>query len=160
MFATADPAFGIIDKQGRSELLQGPGQLDFSTRTQPKLRISNDGGTVEIDTINPNRKFRFTATARRLDVDRANEPLTPPVTIASGLDVTGWKDEYHLAVNGKQIALDKYERSGAWRYSQIDVRFILGTEWSLRRVDSEANELWNKVAAAITWAVNSLRMRA
>ena len=64
LFGTADPAFGVIDAQGRVRTLQGPGDLDFRDAV---LRLSRDGKTAEVSAINPSRTFRFNLSKRTVD---------------------------------------------------------------------------------------------
>ena len=68
LFASADPAFGIIDEQARAKILQGPGQLDFRGRLDSS-RVSKTGQTVEQGTNFPQHVIRFELAERRLDVD-------------------------------------------------------------------------------------------
>lgn len=113
LFATADPAFGIIDAQGRAKMLQGPGQLVF-WGTPGSLRVSSNSQIVEKGTNLPRHTIRFALAERRLDVDPpADKTLTAPLTKAPGLKLTGWQDGYHPAVDGRPLVLDSYEFSEA-----------------------------------------------
>ncbi len=154
LFATADPAFGVIDIQGRKKILQGPGQLDF--RADPaSLRVAEDGRTIATGAIHPPRKIRFDLAARQLDIDLPDEtePM-PAVTEAPGLKVTGWRNEYNPAVNGNPIALASGEDSRSLAILQGDDGFILGTEWWVRRYDRDAKLSWREPVPGIPWGVN------
>jgi WD40 repeat protein len=153
MFATADPTVGIIDAQGHSRLLQGPGQLDF--RRLGSLRVSNAGKIVEQGAIYPQRTVRFTLTERRLDIDpKADGSLVAPVTEASHLKVTSWENDHHPSLNGRPFALDSYEISRSLALLPGNDGFILGTEWAVRRFDRDGKLVWRKPAPDVTWGVN------
>ena len=111
LFATADPAFGILrnpDAQGRAQTLQGPGQLVF-WGTPGSLRVSSNSQIVEKGTNLPRHTIRFALAERRLDVDPpADKTLTAPLMKAPGLKLTGWQDGYHPAVDGRPLVLDSY----------------------------------------------------
>jgi len=154
LFAARDPSFGIIDSQGRVRTLQGPGQLDL---TDPELRLSRDGKTVEVSAINPSRKFRFNLSKRGVDIDpAADASLAEAVTSAPGLSVSNWDDEYKSQVNGHQISLQNFEASRTFAIAPRGDRFVLGTEWYLRVLDGAGEPLWPKAVAVseAVWAVN------
>ena len=113
LFGTAEPAFGIIDAQGRVKTLQGPGELDFRAQV---LRLSRDGKTAEVSAINPSRRLRFNLSKRTVDLDPSSDTaLAEPVTNTSELSVLNWKNEYKPTVNGNQIDLQNYEQSRTLR---------------------------------------------
>jgi WD40 repeat protein len=137
LFAAQDPAFGIIDEQGRAKILQGPGQLVFRYRLG-SLKVSKSGQTVEMGTNFPQHTVRFALVERRLDVGLAtDETLTVPVTEAPDLKVTDWEDDYHPSFNGQPIALDSYELSRSLTVLPGHDGFMLGTEWAIRRFDPD-----------------------
>jgi WD40 repeat protein len=154
LLATADPAFGIIDSQGRAKILQGPGQFLFRDRLG-SLRVSREGKTVEQGTDFPQHLVRFMLAERRLDIDpSADSTLTAPVTEARDLKVTGWKDDYHPALNGRPIALDDREKPLSLALMPGNDGFVLGTEWSVRRFDRDGQLVWRKPVPGVTWGVN------
>jgi WD40 repeat protein len=154
LFAAQDPAFGIIDAQGRATILQSPGQLDFWNRLG-SLKVSKTGQTVEQGTNFPRHTIRFALAERRLDIDPpADNSLAAPVTEAPDLTVADWRDSYHPAINGQPIALDSYEQSRSLAILPGNDGFLLGTEWSIRRFDRDGNLVWRKPVPAITWEVN------
>jgi WD40 repeat protein len=154
LFATVDPAFGVIDAQGRATTLQGPGQLDF-WNALGKLKLSNDGKTVEQGTSFPAQIIRFALAERRLDIDPpADDSLIAPVAEARELTVTDWKDGYHPSVNGRRIELDSYEQSRSLALLPGNDGFILGAEWSIRRFDRDGELNWRQPVPGVTWGVN------
>ena len=106
LFGTADPAFGVIDAQGHTKTLQGPGDLDFKNAV---LRLSGDGKTAEVSAINPSRTFRFNLSKRTVELDPPSDTaLAEPVTNTPGLSVLNWKNEYNPKVNGNRIDLQDF----------------------------------------------------
>ena len=154
LFGTAEPAFGIIDAQGRVKTLQGPGELDFRAQV---LRLSRDGKTAEVSAINPSRRLRFNLSKRTVDLDPSSDTaLAEPVTNTSELSVLNWKNEYKPTVNGNQIHLQNYEQSRSIAIAPGGNRFVLGADWYLRVFDGTGKPLWSKEVAVpgIAWAVN------
>lgn len=154
LFASAEPAFGIIDAEGRAKILQGPGQLIFRVVLE-SLKVSKAGKTVEQGKDYPRRTVRFTLAERRSDIDpSADDTLAAPVTEAADLIVTGWQDGFHPAVGGQPIALVTHEFSRNLALLPGNDGFILGTEWYVRRYDRDGKLLWYQWAPATTWGVN------
>jgi hypothetical protein len=88
LFATAEPEFGVIDAQGRAQILQGPGQLDFRIPLG-SLKISKTGTVVEQGTKLPTQTVRFALAERRLDIDPPPEAsLAAPTDIRSRWTIT------------------------------------------------------------------------
>jgi len=140
LFGTADPAFGVIDAQGHTKTLQGPGDLDFKNAV---LRLSGDGKTAEVSAINPSRTFRFNLSKRTVELDPPSDTaLAEPVTNTPGLSVLNWKNEYNPKVNGNQIHLQDSEKSRSIAIAPGGDRFVLGTEWNLRLLDGGGKLLW------------------
>jgi WD40 repeat protein len=154
LFAAQDPAFGIIDAQGRAKILQSPGQLDFRNRLGT-LRVSRDGKSVEQGTDYPQHLVRFSLAERRLDFDRQSDSsLVAPATESSQLRVTSWQADYQPSVNGKPLALDRHEMSRRLALLPGSDGFILGTDWSIRRYDRNGTQIWRRPAPDVTWGVN------
>jgi WD40 repeat protein len=158
LFATADPAFGIIDAHGSATILQRPGQLDFRNfgNRQASLRVSKAGKTVEKGTNFPQHTIRYAFAERRLDVDPSpDDTLAAPVTEGTGLTITGWKNGYRPSVNGQRIALQSYESSRSLSILPNGDGFVLGTDWSVCRVDRDGKLVWrSKPLPGEAWEVN------
>ena len=103
--------FGLIGPDAKVAPLQGFGGLDLNSGGGHELRVSADGGTVQVDSWEPRHTYRFALGERRVDVDPpADAELLAPVTQAPGLDVTNWDGSTTPAVNGAPISA-----AGAWQ---------------------------------------------
>jgi hypothetical protein len=119
------------------------------------LRVSDDGKTVQLGTTSPEHLARFALAERRLDFDLpTDDALAAPVTEASDLKVTAWLNDYQPALNGRPIALERYEASHRLALLLGKDGFILGAEWSVRRFDREGTPVWAEPVPGPTWRVN------
>jgi hypothetical protein len=80
--------FGVIEADAKSVKLQGLGVADLRSSRGP-LRIAGNGETVQVDSLDPRRTYRFDLNRRQIDVDlTADTSLLAPSTDAPGLSVT------------------------------------------------------------------------
>ena len=63
-------------------------------------------------------------------------------------------DRYEPKLNGRPLALEKYERSRSLAIAPDEKRFLLGTELYLRLFDASGKQLWQVAARSVAWAVN------
>jgi WD40 repeat protein len=156
LFARAD-GFGLIGPDAKVTLLQGLGGLDLASGRVHKLRVSPDGGTVQVDSWQPLHTYRFALGKRRVDVDPPDDTeLLAPVTQAPGVDVTNWENSTTPAVNGAPIKLDPYEIARSLAIVPGTQHFVLGTEFQVRLLDQLGHELWPdpRPGPDIAWHVN------
>ncbi len=129
-FGAGDPAYGVIDAQGRRTLFQGPTIADFRAVYTGAWRLSPDGKTIEYGyEVWGKTPAHFAVTARALAVGQSSgdKALSPPLVSATGLTVTDWKDNRAPALNGKPLALDAYEMSRSLAIAPDGQRLLLGT---------------------------------
>ncbi|MCX7965895.1 MAG: caspase family protein, partial [Syntrophorhabdaceae bacterium] len=80
--------------------------------------------------------------------------LSPPLTEGRYIKDTDWEHNYHPKLNGKDIELDKYERSRALAILPDESGFLLGTDWSLRLYDRRGSLKWRIPVPGVVWSVN------
>jgi nucleotide-binding universal stress UspA family protein len=92
MLFAHENGFGLIGPDFKVTPLQALGGLDLRSGRGP-LRVSADGGTVQVDLYEPRHSDRFALGDRRVDIDPpADSTLLAPVTQAPGLAVTNWEN--------------------------------------------------------------------
>lgn len=155
VFGAADPAFGVIDANGTKVVEAKPAIADYRDLLRG-FRVSSDGMTVQFGYEQFGRSpARFSVTDRVLSVSAASLPsLTPPVTEAAGLNVTGWEGSLEPKLNGAALPLITSERSRSLAISPLQKFFLLGTSAYLRLFDRTGAELWKVPAPGETWSAN------
>jgi hypothetical protein len=160
VFGAQDPAWGVLDPYGKRLVGRDPPILSHRGH-QSRFRLALDGNSVEFGFdmwVNykwHQRLARFDLRERRLelDVSPANAFSAPRT---DGLDIRDWRDNYNgkPTLNGKPLSLQQYEVSRSLAIAEDRSRFVLGTEWYLRRFDSQGKSLWHKPVPGIARAVN------
>jgi hypothetical protein len=158
-FAAADPSWGVFDSNGKFLVRHAPPSPEHRNKHR-HLRLSEDAGIVEMAFDTQTAKGWLRRTARfdlpALDVRMVGKPsqqLTAART--EGLPIEGWRKFPRLA--GTPIELKPGEESNCLAIAPSNSRFLLGTSYSLRMLDTERKELWRQAAPSHTWAANVSR---
>jgi hypothetical protein len=148
--------FGLIDPRAIVTKLQGYGALSLNSGGGRLLRVSAEGGIVQVDSWEPRHSYRFALADRLVTIDPpADDALKPPITQAPGLDITNWNSSTTPAVNGTPIKLQRNEGSRSVAIVPGTLQFVLGGDFSLRLVDQLGHDVWPKAPNAPTvWYVN------
>jgi WD40 repeat protein len=157
LFAGFDPAWGVVDGQGRVKSrqdrpladLRGFGKNLVLSESADRLRFWFKGFG--------NDPFEFDVARREVLTGQTEGISASARTSAPGLDVQDWNDQYKPRLNGQAIELDAYEISRSLAISADGQRFALGTEWALRLYDRSGRLQWRQAGPAIAWAVNLSR---
>jgi WD40 repeat protein len=154
LFAHTD-GFGLISPDAKARQLQKLGGLDLRSADGLNLRVSTDGGTVQVDSFEPRRTYRFGLRERRVDNDPPidSTPLAP-ITQAPGLNVTNWYDSTTPAVNGTPIMLQPDEAARSLAIVHGKQHFVLGADWSVHLFDQLGHENWVDPVPGEAWHVN------
>jgi len=155
VFGAFEPSFGVLDATGKRRLFQGLTGADFRDNWQG-FRIAYDSATVQFSYERAGKSpARFALHDRVLVLQPTEDPvLTLPVTSASGLHITGWKENETPALNGKPLKLWPYERARSVAIAPDHQRFILAANWSLRLFDRQGVEQWRKPVPGYSRTVN------
>jgi WD40 repeat protein len=149
--------FGLIGPDAKVVPLQGLGGLYLNSGGGDELRVSADGGTVQVDAWQPRHTYRFALGVRRVAIDPpADSTLLTPVTQAPGLAVTNWDSSATPAVNGAPIKLEPREYARSLAIVPGTKHFVLGAEYLVRLLDQQGHELWPEPLPGpdIAWHVN------
>lgn len=155
-FAAEDPAFGVIDIEGRIEALRGPDIHNFSM-AHGKLLVSADGSAIRYPAQRDGtlmHGFSAFKGGEQLPMDKREETVNAPLLQAAGFMLENWQNAYLPRINGKVPKLDDYELGRSYAFAPDGNSVLLGTEWALRLFDRNAMELWHVKLAAVAWAVN------
>ena len=155
-FGAADPVFGIINAADERVVSKGSYIADYRGMLENFL-VSYDGFTIQYAyEVGGKSPATFAVKERLLasDLNPQLSQLTPPVTKASGLEITDWKNTPAPKLNGKALKLQQYELSRCLAVSPSGDSFLLGGSWHLRLFDGSGNEKWSVPATGATWSVN------
>ncbi len=154
VYASNDPAWGKLDASGKQKFHHQSPLLDFRAAVE-NFSLSSNGKTVEILPNQSSKPFRFSILERRfLDVSQPMTDSYSPLTQSPGLIVTGWWNEYSPRINGKTAVLKPNERCRSLAISPDGQWVVLGTEWYLRCLDRNGQELWHFRTPGACWGVN------
>ena len=155
MLFTTGTNFGVIEADARSVSLQGLGVINLVSSRAP-LRISENGETVQVDSRDPHRTYRFALSRRQVDIEPATDAsLLAPSTDAPGLTVSNWENSMAPAVNRTPLKLQPYERSRSLALVPATECFVLGADWSLRLFYRNGHEVWPaRPVPDVAWQVN------
>lgn len=152
VFGTSNPAFGILDSDGRKTLFKGASVADQRDNDKGFM-VSEDGNTVRFSyECGGKRPAEFSVFSRTLSESEEKTGLVSP--IIQGLKISDWKNNYSPKLNEKAIKLNQYEESRSLAISPDKNSFLLGTEWSIRLFDSAGNQKWEIPVPGIAWGVN------
>jgi WD40 repeat protein len=148
--------FGLIGPDAKATQMQGYGTLDLRSGSGHLLRVSADGGIVQVDSWEPRHSYRFVLAERVIKIDPApDDSLKAPITQAPGLDITNWSDSAKPAVNGAPIKLGDREQARSVAIVPGAQQFVLGGDFRLRMLDQFGHDVWPKAQSApIVWHVN------
>lgn len=152
VFASTEPAIGIIDPNGVQRLLLNSVSADY-TNIKWRFTTSEDGSFIRFSYERDDKSpAAFSVKNRSLIINPGPLPLFyPDVT---SLAIKNWHNSYNPTLNNHQLNLDPREMSRVIAIAPDKRSFILGSEWWLRRYDSAGNEVWKTHAHAGTEAVN------
>lgn len=156
-FGAADPAYGVLDAQGRRTLFQGQTIANYTGIFSGSWRLSPDGTTIDYGyEYGGKAPGRFSVVARAVTVGHLSndKSLSPPKTDGSGLTVTDWQDSTSPRLSGKPLVLRQYERARSLAIAPDEQSFLLGSEWALRLFDPAGQERWQVPVPGVAWGVN------
>jgi WD40 repeat protein len=156
-FGAYDPAFGLLDADGKHQLFRGPPVADLRGKVREHFLVASDG-----------RRVRFGLKPLSADpwlFDFASSKLTPSLAAPAdlhaadikGLAVADWENTYEPMSGGKALTLLPYERSRSLAIAPDGRSFVLGSEFRLRRFEKDGKELWHKDVPGVVWGVNLAR---
>jgi len=156
-FGAADPAFGLLDADGKLVRFRGPPMADLRSKVGEHFVASPDGRRARFG-LKPFSEDPWLFDLGGLDL--APSPKPPAGLHAAdikGLNVTGWENTTEPKLGGKALPLQPYEVARSLAIAPDAQSFVLGTEWWLRRFDKNGKPLWQKPVPGVVWGVNLAR---
>ncbi|MBI3709480.1 MAG: caspase family protein [Proteobacteria bacterium] len=155
VFATAEPAWGVIAPDGKIALRRGAEKADFREGYREGFRVSADGAVIDFGFQGGGRqRARFDVTAGTLELaPPARADLKASAESARGLTIVDWRNNERPKDNGQPIALGDKERARSVAVQSDGKGFVLGTDYFVRfyRDDRLA---WHTAVTAPAWVVN------
>jgi len=152
-FAAADPAIGIVNRQGEKRLFFGPPE-SAEILVHGKLLVSSNGMRVCLADQPAKGAFTCFSVADRILTSVVADRETgtrPPLT--EGLAITDW-ESFTPKLNGAVVRLMRDERSCCLAIAPNKQKFLLGTVWVLRLFDRTGAQKWVVPGPSVPGAVN------
>jgi WD40 repeat protein len=150
-FSSEDPLLAVLDPSGKVQVIVDSDLPDLRAHAGA-LRLSPDAGVVEFHVRNAaDARVRLNLRERTaLSAAQSLPGLAAPRPGEPGFRLV---DDERPRLNGKPIALDDYEILRSSAAAPNGRLFAIGTEWSVRAFDTEAQPLWRYRASGVVWQV-------
>jgi len=152
LFAAADPAWGVLDRDGRVLRRQDGVLVDLRDQRE-LLGLSANGQRVRFGFMRWGKEPKvFDVSSRSLGAD--DPQLASARTQAPGLKIENWINSTDPQLNGRPIKLETYEDARSLAITADGKHFVLGAGWYLRMYDDTGKLFWKRPAPGAVWAVN------
>ena len=158
-FAAGDPGVGVMAPDGTLKSFRGPDIANFS-RAQKQLALSADASVIRYPLSRDNRtqhSFAVFGGGDQNTVNAPDKPVFAPILQAKGIKVSDWAHSFKPKINGRVPVLEEYEFSRCYAITPDYKAVLLGTEWAVRLLRSDASEIWHVKLPAVAWSVNVSR---
>jgi WD40 repeat protein len=154
-FGSADPAWGVLDANGKIVLSQRSDVAIF-WHLNDGFRVDAGGSAVRFAyELLGQRPARFSLPERRIVLDPPQDPrLAPPRTSSPGVEVTGWEGTSEPRLAGQPVVLEPLEVARSLAIAPDGQSLLLGTEWKLRSYRRDGSLRWSLPGPGLAWAVN------
>jgi WD40 repeat protein len=153
LFATADPAWGVITEEGASQTLGSSPIIDYRNAGDAFCVSANAESVGFGFEVQGKISAQFSVLHRTLLTDpKVFKSLQGP--LVSGLDISDWQNATDPKLAGKLLPLEPYEKSRTRAIAQDASFFLLGADWYLRCFNSKGEQRWQIDAPGTAWAVN------
>lgn len=140
-YASADPAWGVLDGAGRQRLHISSATSDLRMG-RDQFRVSNDGSRIRfVSRTGSGQTALFDVRTSQFRVGADDAELQAPRTTHPDFIIENWQHNVRPLFNGQAIAIGNQERARSLAISPDGERFVLGSEWSLRAFDRQETGL-------------------
>ena len=173
VFGAADPAWGVVDAQGKRILYMAPATADLLRGNPSGLQLDAKGIVVkfsyEVGGVAPAR-FRLADRQLETQIETQNisiicapkcavplgieGSLREPITDAPGLRIESWRNSREPKLNGKLIKLQFNEESRSIAIAPDLQSILVGSGWNLWSFSPKGESQWRIAAPGTAWAVN------
>jgi WD40 repeat protein len=148
------PSLSLFDRKGSVLWQHDASGADFRGQTKT-LKVSLDGKQVlfHFDRDDDKSSAAFDVSKRTLDLSPAprSELIAPRV---EGLPITDWRDSTEPKIQGKPLAIDRFEVSRSLAITRDARSFWLGTGWRLRHFNATGALIRKINTTTGVWALN------
>ncbi|PWC46481.1 hypothetical protein TSA6c_06505 [Azospirillum sp. TSA6c] len=156
LFASADPAWGLVGREGRL-VHRIEGEIgDFRNIVAGRFGVSADGLVLDFGMDADGRTpMRFDVLNRSLTADPPADPaMTGPIAESPIARVTDWRNTQTPRLNGVPLPLDAGEWSRSMSFTPDGKGLLLGGEFGLRLFDvASGRELHRVGTPGAAWGV-------
>lgn len=152
LYATADPAWGLLSANGQPAISVKSSLLDFRN-LRSRFRLAADGSALTFQEARAGAAEDAFDT-RRLAWTKAGKSWSAPRTTVGKTTLDNWFERQQPSINGKGLNLETNEWSLSGSVSGDGNRVALATNFRLRLYDRSGRELWRAAAPATPWQVN------
>ena len=154
VYGAGDPAWGVLDAQGRrTRRVSGP-IADFRT-INDAFQLSADGSQVRFGFEYPGKITARFDLRRGMKMETGGEPpLSPPRRVAPGLNFQGHIGTMTPTLDGEALKLDSYETSRSLAIQADGQSFLLGADFGLRLFGRDGKMRWRNETPEAVWGVN------
>lgn len=155
IFLSEEPAIGRMSEQGKVLLRHEAESIRFRNH---QLDISEDGAEIRFVDEKESKAHTFSVLSRQeIALNQPSQALWSRRAESIHFRMNDWLSTSTPLLNGIPVALEDYERIRTFAFSHDQQYVVLGTEWSLRYLDRQANESWHVAIPAVAYAVNVSR---
>jgi hypothetical protein len=163
LFASQDPAWGVLDGRGKPQTGQGPPILDHRGHfgAFQAFRLSPAGQPQGLKFMRATwhdgrwrrSLARFDLTTRQLrSIDTSTSSWAAPRT--TGLPVRNWENSTEPLLGEVPLPLKPLEISRSLAVGPDSRRFALGSEWYVHLFDAKGQRIWRQPVPSVAWMVN------
>jgi WD40 repeat protein/uncharacterized caspase-like protein len=147
--ASAEPAWAVFDKQGKTLVSNRPQSADFRDADN-SFKLSAGADVLA---------FRVAPNAEPLVFDLASASLKSGVAPANtqsprNRDSNAWKNSSTPRFGGRNLALLPGEVARSLAQAPDERSFVLGSDWFVRQFSADGVLLWERRMPAAAWALN------
>jgi WD40 repeat protein len=152
LVAGADPFWAILDSTGAVSRSIGMATLDFWIGRN-EFRLGPGGKAASF-----NGRGKSVSLVSFDTTTRSSVSMAPPadwyLADTTSFKVEKWKDSYGPTLDGKALAVEKYEYTRSLAIAPNKKQFVLGTAWNLYLFDRDGKQLWKQPVPGNAWSVN------
>ncbi len=160
VFATADPAWGIVGADGRMQVRHSPPVADHRGNAAG-FRLSAGGDRVGfIHETWQNDRWQSRTLSFDLRTLALGQGELPPgadlrAPRSEGLPINDWQSRFRPTLAGQPLRLKNNEISRSLAIAADGSHFALGTNWYIRWFTADGKQRWAKSAPGTAWLVNT-----
>ena len=148
--ASAEPAWAVLDAQGKSRISVRPQSADFRD-ADASFKVNATADVLS---------FRFAPNGENMVFNLAESSLKAGVAPAQATsprqrgDANEWKNRTNPRFGGRNLKILPGETARSLALSKDERNLVLGSDWFVRQFSTEGTVLWERRMPAAAWAVN------